>query len=401
MENRKIIRYNIDLLNQIVEKDSIILLEDYTKINRETKIRFLCFCGEEGSKTFRMIHDVSGFYCKKCTVKNTKEKQEKVMVEKYGVKNAFQNKEIKEKIKETNLKKYGTVRALDNPDIKKKVIETNLRKYGTEYSFQSEEVKQKIKSTNIKRYGVKIALQNPDIMKKKENTNIKRYGFRNGVQNEEVKRKIRRTNLGKYRSEYGFGNEEVKRKIKETFIEKYGTDWISKSEVIKKKIKETNIKKYGVKNPLQNPDIKQKQENTNIKKYGVAHPLQNKEIQIKTQINSKKYKEYIMPSGKIKKVQGYEPFALDELIKIYEEDDITTERKNIPRFKYIVNEKNRYYFPDIFIKSINKIIEVKSAWTYKAKTDNIKLKAECVRKDGYEYEIWIFNAKGDKEIKYE
>jgi len=38
-----------------------------------------------------------------------------------------------------------------------------------------------------------------------------------------------------------------------------------------------------------------------------------------------------MPSGDIRKVQGYEPFALDILVKKYKEDDIKTDRKDIPR----------------------------------------------------------------------
>lgn len=33
------------------------------------------------------------------------------------------------------------------------------------------------------------------------------------------------------------------------------------------------------------------------------------------------YKDYIFPSGKIIKIQGYEYLALDELIKIYKEED--------------------------------------------------------------------------------
>jgi hypothetical protein len=118
----------------------------------------------------------------------------------------------------------------------------------------------------------------------------------------------------------------------------------------------------------------------------------------KTQKNAKKYKEYTMPSGIIRKVQGYESFALDELVNIYSEDDIKTDRKDIPRIKYIINDKNKYYFPDIYIKSGNKIIEVKSNWTYKCKEDNVQEKSNATKLAGYEYEIWIYDNKGNKTI---
>lgn len=106
-----------------------------------------------------------------------------------------------------------------------------------------------------------------------------------------------------------------------------------------------------------------------------------------------------MPSGEIRKVQGYEPFALDELVKIYEETDIITDRKDIPRICYKIEDKQKYYFPDIYIKSQNKIIEVKSDWTYKCKEDNIQEKSNATKTEGYNYEMWIYDGKGNKSIK--
>jgi hypothetical protein len=402
MGNKKQIRYDITLLKEITKRDNIVLLENYNKLNRETKIKFVCPCGnEESNKTFRMIYNKSGFNCKKCSYESGKKKQKEVIIEKYGVDNVFKNKEIKEKIKETNLKKYGVEYSIQNDKVKEKIKETNLQKYGVEFPFQNDKVKEKIKETNLQKYGVISPLQNSDIMKKVKETNLQKYGFEYSIQNDKVKEKIKETNNKKYKSDYGFQNKEIKEKIKETILQKYGVDTILKSELIKDKIKETNLQKYGVYNPLQNKEIKKRRDETNLQKYGVIYPLQNKELQVKVQNNSKKYKEYIMPSGIIRKIQGYEHFALNELLKFYKEDDIITERKEITRFKYSIEGKNKYYFPDIFIKSINKIIEVKSTWTYKAKDDNIKFKACCVKDDGYDYEIWIYNSKGIKEIKYE
>jgi hypothetical protein len=163
--------------------------------------------------------------------------------------------------------------------------------------------------------------------------------------------------------------------------------------------KESFIKHYGVDNPNKVPEIRDKIKQTNLERYNVEYPSQNNEIQEKTQKNAKKYKEYIMPSGEIRKVQGYESFALNELVKLYEESDIITDRKEIPRIGYKLDNKQKYYFPDIYIKSINKIIEVKSTWTYECKEDNIQEKASATKSKGYEYEIWVYDNKGNKTIK--
>lgn len=89
--------------------------------------------------------------------------------------------------------------------------------------------------------------------------------------------------------------------------------------------------------------------------------------------NLKLYKDYKLQSGKTIRIQGYEHIALDELVNNYKEDDILTSRKDMPKIIYklqhklentIVFKEHKYY-PDIYIKSENKIIEVKSLFTYK------------------------------------
>jgi hypothetical protein len=204
--------------------------------------------------------------------------------------------------------------------------------------------------------------------------------------------------LKKYGVEHPLQNEEFKNKAKQTTIDKFGTEYASQLSQFKEKVKQTCLKKYGVENAAQNSIIKEKMKKTNLERYGVENAAQSQEIQEITQKNAKKYKEYKMPSGNTVKVQGYEPFALDELIKTYKEDDIKTERKEVPRITYTVNNKQRYYFPDIYIPSENKIIEVKSTWTYKSKQDNIQQKADATKKAGYDYEIWIYDSKGNKTV---
>ena len=45
-------------------------------------------------------------------------------------------------------------------------------------------------------------------------------------------------------------------------------------------------------------------------------------------------KNYILPSGKQIKYQGYENFALNEIINNIDENDIITGCKNVPKITY-------------------------------------------------------------------
>lgn len=114
--------------------------------------------------------------------------------------------------------------------------------------------------------------------------------------------------------------------------------------------------------------------------------------------NIDEYKnKYIMPSGKIITYQGYENYALDELLLIYSEQNIVINDKNrIPTIEITFNGKLGKYYPDIYIISENKIIEVKSDWTYKADLEKNEIKAEACKKAGYIFEFWIYTIKSSK-----
>jgi hypothetical protein len=181
---------------------------------------------------------------------------------------------------------------------------------------------------------------------------------------------------------------------KNTCMQKYGVENAGMVPEIKKIINDAYIKKYGM-HPLKTEEVKNKRVKTCLEKYG-GHPNQNKEVQVKSEATSYHYKEYMMPSGNIIKYQGYENLALNELIHIYDEEDILTGRANIPIINYYIDNTKHVYFPDLFIKSENKIIEVKSEWTIKLKRGNIEEKASATIKAGYKYEIWVYN---DKKVK--
>jgi hypothetical protein len=67
--------------------------------------------------------------------------------------------------------------------------------------------------------------------------------------------------------------------------------------------------------------------------------------------------------------------------------------RRVPEIWYIINQKQHRYFPDIFIKSENKFIEVKSEYTFQSKKEETVIKHNKCLNDGYLHEIWIFNNK--------
>ena len=52
----------------------------------------------------------------------------------------------------------------------------------------------------------------------------------------------------------------------------------------------------------------------------------------------------------------------------------------------------------IYIKSINKIIEVKSIWIYNLHKEKNILKSQACINKGYDFEFWIFDEKKNREI---
>ena len=158
------------------------------------------------------------------------------------------------------------------------------------------------------------------------------------------------------------------------------------------------VKNYGVENPSQNEEIQNRKINTNIQNYGYKHPSQNSSYMNELSKNSYKFKDYILPSGEIIKIQGYENYALDELFNndILEEN-IITGCKNVPEIWYDdENGKKHRHYVDIFISSQNRCIEIKSTWTAEKKKDCIFLKQKAGKELGYNYEIWVYNGKGEK-----
>ena len=348
-------QYNCEYLQQFCKEYDIELIGEYEKINSKTIIRGKCKsdgCIEIFEKNFRCFAKIQNFGCKKCAKEIRKVRVENTNLKNHGVKHAFQVKEFRDKGKQTNLEKYGCEYATQSELIQIKTKDTNLQKYGVEYSSQDPKTRLKFKETCLNKYGVENPSQSEEIKQLKKNTCFKNYGVEHPLQNTDIKTQIKKLCLNK----------------------------------------------YGVENPSQSEEIKQQKIETCFKNYGVEHPSQNPIILEKCLIHGFKYKEYILPSGKIIKYQGYENFALDELLQNNVlEKEIINGCADVPEIWYTgLDKKTHRYYVDLFIPHQNKCIEVKSTYTITSNSETIKLKQQSVKDAGYECEIWVYNDKGIK-----
>jgi hypothetical protein len=109
--------------------------------------------------------------------------------------------------------------------------------------------------------------------------------------------------------------------------------------------------------------------------------------------SSVKYKEFTLPSGRVIKLQGYEPQVLEQLLQIYSEEDIVCEikfiNKEIGKILYNFEGKERRYYPDFYIKSTNTIIEVKSQWTFNLHKEKNLAKEQACLQQGFNFQFMI------------
>lgn len=378
MTSTKQRRFNIEYLNEILLRDEAILIGEYPKLNRDTFIDFKCKCGKENRKNFRIMTDYCGAFCKECTEKIRRSKTEETLLENYGNKHVFKIDSVIEKVKQTCLKNYNVENPSQSEIIKERKSETCMKNYGVSNPLKSKIIMNKLKQTNLKIRGVDCATKCPQVKEKMKQTNLKIRGVEYIFQCPKAKEKAQQTNLKKT----GFKNPIQCPKIKE-------------------KIKQTNLKNRGVDHPSKCPKVMEKIKKTIFKIYGVENVSQSPLIQKKIQESTFIFKEYICPNGEIRKIQGFENYALDELFKTFTEEQIITDREKIPTIDYIYENTKHVYFPDIFIPHLNKIIEVKSTWTYNLDIEKLKQKEKYTKEKGYFYEYWIFNSKGSLTIKTE
>jgi hypothetical protein len=261
---------------------------------------------------------------------------------------------------------------MNRPDIKQKNSETQKRVQGTAEAKKRNSEAQKIAQNRVD-VKEKFQHQMKEYWSNKENRNLQSERQREYTNRPEVKEKISVT------SKEVNARPGVKEcQSKATF--KQWEDPIFKDNMLIKR------KEY-----MNRPDVKERYaEQMSIR---AKKMWGNPDFADNFFKNSFKYKEYLMPSGKVVKIQGYEPQVLTELLKTYSEDDIVIGvkemNKEIGKIEYEYEGSKHTYYPDFYIKSENKIIEVKSHWTYLFHKNKNLAKEQACLKQGFNFEFKI------------
>jgi hypothetical protein len=283
-------------------------------------------------------------------------------------------------------------------------------------------IRNKIRNTLLEKYGVDSYAKTKEFKEYMKNN----FGYVSPFEKKITHDKSRKTLIEKYSCDHNLKINGIREKIKKNNIEKWGVDIPSKSKVVKEKTLKTNLQKFGNVSAMCNDDIKEKakktynknyvenidnknrlierRESTMLKKYGVKYWIQdqnNFDKLIKNRKNT--YKEYTINENIIF-LQGYENYALFEiLLKKYNIDDIFIKKEDIEKqigkiFYEYKNKKHRYY-PDFYIKSKNKIYEIKSEYTYNKDLEINLLKKKSCEDLNINFEFLIIDKKEYK--KYE
>lgn len=278
-------------------------------------------------------------------------------------------------------------RHFDCPGYKAKILAAR-RSNGKPIGFQNPEARKAAEVALLARYGVTSPGAIPSAQEKARATNLMRYGAENPFGGKGIQAKIRETMVTRYGAENPLHVEEIVAKRQRTFDERYGGN-PQKSGEVRAKTAMTNQKRYGGVAPLCDPGVRAKAVGTAFVRYGpIAHqPWMSPDARVKRTAtliarygvrygralnplrHKSLWKSFVFPSGREVRVQGYEPEALALLLaEGVEEGDILVGR-DVPRIPYTYQgegpEGTRHiYFPDIYVKSRNLLIEVKSLWTY-------------------------------------
>lgn len=385
------------LTKEFEEKGFVLLATEY--VNNSTDMRYVCKCGREGVITYsNFTRNISG--CRKCSGRWTTQEVRDFMEDR----NCTLLSEHKEFILNNTEITYTCVCNNEHTSIwkmfkrgarckvctKETIRETCLRIYGVDNPSKSEVVKKRIVRTMRKRYGVDYAMQYEEFAKKSVETNKRNHDGIFNLNDPDLRADAAFAYIEKYGSHFGTVKEHQE-KSKEKCRENLGVDYPFQSNKIHEKIKKGNLEKYGNEVFI----ISDEGKKLMMEKYGVEHATQNPEILSKALYTAYASKDFICPSGKVCRVQGYEPFALRDLLADgVDEDDIITGCSKVPTVSYTFEGKERVYFPDIYVKSRDLVIEVKSVYTYQRELEknNAKFDACALL---HNFQLWIYDSKGE------
>jgi hypothetical protein len=402
-------QYNCKTLVEYCNENKIILLNKYENINRDTYIDFKCECGNNCNKRFRQLIK-TGAFCKTCMAKNTTIKISKSKL-KYDITvlnnfcsennilltDDYQNVLVN---RDTVIEGFCITQNCDNKF--SRPLRELLKHNGCCANCSKENGKNKIINTCVTKYGVDNPMKNEEFSNKQKQTMIIKYGVENPSQLDEIKEQKKQKSLEKYGVEYVLQSKIIRTAIENTNLIKYGAKNPQQNIEIHNKTCLTNLNRYGKKCYFATQESKEKIKQTNLIKYGVEHHSQNAAVAETMLKHAYNKKSYTLPSGDIIDYQGYENFALDNLLnnENLEEEDIITNRKDVPEIWYNdKNDKRRRHYVDFYIPTQNRCIEVKSTWTNQEK-NNVIEKQAAAKEAGYIYDVWVYDRTGKMVNKF-
>lgn len=211
-----LLKHNIPLLNQVIKNSRGMIRSNseliYLLRNKDNldSLHIFCKCGNKNN----FINQKCG-YCTHCSVncdyhkKDKLVKMQKSCLDKYGVKNPYQIKQVKKKaldfykdfqkvqernkkIEQTKFSKYGYKCNFSSKDTKLNGRATCKKKYGNEEIFKTNHFKEATKNTYLNKYGTTSFSKTPqfkDLFKnkewskqrelKKQRTLMSKYGCKN------------------------------------------------------------------------------------------------------------------------------------------------------------------------------------------------------------------------------
>ena len=252
---------------------------------------------------------------------------------------ALSNPEVRAKAQQRIQEIYGVANAGQAPAVKAKIRTTTMERYGVPSVFAADPIKQRIQASCLERFGVKNPSQAPEVQAKRQATFQERFGG-NPQQDPDVRARTTVTNQLRYGGAAPLSSPEVLARARATVRARYGP--IA---------------------PWHRPEVRETQMKTHLLRYGVTTPVQRPDVHIKAVRHAFRKKPFTLPSGRIVYLQGYEPEIVTLLLREFPEEDLCL-GKDVPRIPYVLDGVARCYIPDIYIPSLNLILEVKSLWTY-------------------------------------
>lgn len=253
------------------------------------------------------------------------------------------------------------------------------------------------KKTCLEKFGVDNARKNESIKEKGRQTCLRKYNVDHPQKCKELNAIRCATDKEKNNGVYFVQTDNFKQLSRTKNQKNRQCDFPSQCPVVQTKIRASFRKRCGYDYYILSPEFQERCKHIFMEKYGVEHPMHNQRIVSKCLQNSYRTKEFISSSGRIYQYQGYEHFMLDKLIKDgIDENDLVNDSKLVPFIPWFdSNGKIHKHTVDMFIKTQNKCIEVKSEWTIKRQGEsNVRAKQNGAKLLGYLYEVWIFDDKG-------